>query len=435
MLFLKNRILRYITLIFFSVVFNFCQKKNNYSNDTNIIYKEAVNAFQKKQYKLALEGFLEIDKQLPNRPEILEYIARGYALSNDVKNSLIYIKKLIPINADTSFVSDIDFESIKESEDFLDIITKIIRLQRPVNKSHKFLTLYERDLHIESVAYDSLTKTFYFGSIHKRKIISFRDTSLKTFSKPSDDLWAVFGLKADSKRRALWVCTNPIQEMDNYNPGNRRYTAAVFKYDLDKGTLIRKYFLDKDSLHHLFGDLTVLSNGDVYITDSYYPAIYSITQSKNKLTMFVKNQEFSSLQGICASEDNKFLFISDYNSGIYKIELENIFNYKKVVDHPEISTIGTDGLYFYKNNLIAIQNGTNPIRVVKYRLSKQSDSIFSYDFIENVNPFLNEPTLGTIINNKLFYIANSQWNSYDKGGKIFTNNKLKDIYIMEAPID
>lgn len=60
----------------------------------------------------------------------------------------------------------------------------------------------------------------------------------------------------------------------------------------------------------------------------------------------------------------------------------------------EYSLKGTDGLYFYKNGLLAIQNGVSPMQVVYLSLDKKLPKITQRKVLENNNPALNEPTLG-----------------------------------------
>ena len=62
------------------------------------------------------------------------------------------------------------------------------------------------------------------------------------------------------------------------------------------------------------------------------------------------------------------------------------------------------------------------------------DSITSYKILENANPNFNEPTLGVIVKNNLYYIANSQWDSYNKDGSIFPMDKLEKIVILKTKL-
>ena len=208
---------------------------------------------------------------------------------------------------------------------------------------------------------------------------------------------------------------------------------AVFKYDLDSKKLLKKYYAPKDSNRHYFGDLAINKNGDVYISDSYSPSIYLIKNNSNKLELFYENNDLGSLQGLDFSDDGEELFFADYSSGIYKLNI-NTKKLAYLIEPKDCTTKGIDGLYFYNNSLITIQNGVLPKRVTRYFLNDDLDSIISYNILENANPNFNEPTLGVIVKNNLYYIANSQWDSYNKDGSIFPIDKLAKIVILKTKL-
>lgn len=287
----------------------------------------------------------------------------------------------------------------------------------------------------ESIAYDSVKKKFYLSSVYRKKIVWIDDKgntgNFKT--EGEDGLWAVFGIKADPARRILWACTGAVEQMNGYNK-NEAGKAAVFKYNIDSKKLIKKYELKDSANEHLFGDLTLGSNGDVYVSDSRFNAVYKIPVGSESLEMFVEPNEFISLQGLVLSPDEKYLFLADYGLGLFKIDLET-----RKIEHiksiPDFTPLGTDGLYFYKNSLIATQNGINPQRVVRIYLNSSLEKIEKYSILESNNPCFDEITLGVIEGNDFYYIANSQWGSFDKQGKIFPLEKLKEPEILKTKLD
>lgn len=91
---------------------------------------------------------------------------------------------------------------------------------------------------------------------------------------------------------------------------------------------------------------------------------------------------------------------------------------------------GIDGLLFYENSLIAIQNGVTPNRVLRYELNKGLDKIMKQTVIDNAHPAFNEPTMGCLIENQFFYISNSLWGAYDEN--FFIKPELiEDVVILK----
>jgi hypothetical protein len=185
---------------------------------------------------------------------------------------------------------------------------------------------------------------------------------------------------------------------------------------------------------HWLGDLVINSRGDVFITDSQAPgAVYAIFQQKDELELFIPPGPFRSPQGIDFSDDEKHLFVADYSLGVLKFELATK-QHIKLAAPENIAWIGIDGMYFHKGSLIAIQNGIRPHRVVRFLLSKNYDRIARAEIIEANNPFFNEPTLGALVQGTFYYVANSQWGSFNKDGTIFPLEKLQEPVIMSAKL-
>lgn len=91
---------------------------------------------------------------------------------------------------------------------------------------------------------------------------------------------------------------------------------------------------------------------------------------------------------------------------------------RRTAGGPAISDFGIDGLYRYKNELIAIQNGIQPHRVVTFELAPDGLSIVGSRLIASNLPEFDEPTLGTIVGEQLFFVANSHWNRFDQDNNL-----------------
>lgn len=292
-------------------------------------------------------------------------------------------------------------------------------------------TIREKDAHIESIAYDALTRTFYLGAIHKRKILQHKVTGqISDFRQTAQDsLYSVLGLQVDTKRRVLWACATALPQMTGYNAADKN-KAAVFKYALDKPRLLGRYTLPNDGKTHVLGEPLVASNGDVYVSDSGNPAIYRIRNGSNTLELFLQTA-LRSLQGIAFSADEQVLFIADYATGIHRYDLIS----RQLVPLQKADGLndrGTDGLYVYQNQLIAIQNGLSPSRVVRFTLNKTLTRLDAVVPLELNNPQFNEPTLGVVVGDRLYYVANSQWGSYTKENVMFPPEELADGLILKV---
>ena len=145
----------------------------------------------------------------------------------------------------------------------------------------------------------------------------------------------------------------------------------------------------------------------------------------------VEGQPFISPQGLDFTPDQKQLFVADYSKGVFLVDLKT----KKVTDiASDFTLLGIDGLYYFKGSLIAVQNGVNPNRVIKARLNKDLTRFDRFETIEANNPVFDEPTLGVVVKDSFYFVANSQWGTIDDNGKLAPADKLKDPTILKVKL-
>lgn len=394
--------------------------------------RQAIAAYQKKDYAAYLDYLTQAERLRPNVPRLLYNLASANALNENFSESLSLLRRIARMGLDFHPEKDSDFEKLSNVSDFQTILKIFEKNREPRNQSFVPLTLPEKDLITESVAYDKKTKRFFIGSVRKGKIVAVEvNGRVKDFSAPTDNLWSVFGIKIDEKRRILWACTAAVPQLAGFSKPDEG-KSGIFKYDLDSGKLLKKYVLETTE-KHLLGDLVVSRTGDVFATDSIAPVIYRLDSKNNKLEAFLTDKSFVSLQGITFSPDEKSLFVADYSTGIFRIDLKTE-KVNAVTAGNQITVLGVDGLYYYKGKLIAIQNGINPQRVVEFELDSNTASIIGCKIIEANHPDFAEPTLGTIIGGDFYFIANSQLEAVNQKGEITDLEKLRSPIILRVPL-
>ena len=87
-----------------------------------------------------------------------------------------------------------------------------------------------------------------------------------------------------------------------------------------------------------------------------------------------------------------------------------------------------------KGSLIAIQNGINPHRVVRLSLNRNGDAVERFDVLEANNPLFDEPTLGVVVKDTFYYVANSQWGAIDNKGQLAPAEKLREPVILKMKL-
>lgn len=398
--------------------------------DVIYYYSAAFQAYEQKDFGAFLANMREVAKVRKKNPRVMYNLAVAYTLFNQPDSAIILLEKIAAAGLAYPTATDNDFRALKELPAFQEVIKKFEINREPVGSSSMAFRIEEKGLIHEGIAFDQYGENFYVSSVRERKIFQVLagEKSLR-FSKIDDGLWGVFGMKVDANRRILWVCTGTVPEMAGFNSNAKKQTG-LFKYDLEEEKITGKYLLE-DSGEHLFGDLALAANGDVYLSDSFSPSIYRLQNGADSLEIFIQDERWGSPQGITFSTDENYLFIADYLSNIYRIDL----NSREILElpHPENAIVsGIDGLYFHKGDLLAIQNGVLPHRIIRVHLTETLDEISNVSVLEANNPLFNEPTLGVPVGNIFYFVANSQWGStLDAEGKQLPDEKLQFARIMK----
>jgi hypothetical protein len=279
-------------------------------------------------------------------------------------------------------------------------------LKQEDKKAEILTTLEERDLIPEGTAYDPKTGLVFISSIYKRKIVAIRkDGTHYDFTKEAqDDLWSTLGMEVDTHRNLLWVISGKGKEglIPHIPVHDSVWEAKLYCYATPSGTLLKVYTVMPEITESFcFNDLTVLDNGDVYLTESIQNKIYVLEKDSRDIKFLIQPTGHTFLNGITHTPDGKRLFVSS-TEGIISIEIESVEH--KALPYPfTTQPRPIDGLAFYDNSLIGHQS----IRVTRFYLNEKSDSILRHEVIDSMG--LDGSTTGeTGIDGWYYYIGNSQ---------------------------
>ena len=396
--------------------------------------QQAAAAYKTKDYASAIDHLKKALELIPDHPTLFYNIAAISALQGKKNEAIASLSKVAEMGLALRPEKDPDFDSIKDSSGFNAILKRFEENRVPIVRSSTAFTIPEKGLITEGLAYDPVEETFFVSSVHKRKILSVSRTGeTKTFASEQDGLFSVLGMSVDARRRHLWVTSTAFPQMLNFKK-EEDGTSAVFKFDLRTKKLVKKYVLSNATKKHALGDLTIQSNGDVFTTDSLSPAVYMIRPQKDEIELFLEDAGFGSPQGLAFSSDERHLFMADYSTGLFDIDA----NTKKVTHLAPLAgatLLGIDGLYFFKGSLIGVQNGVTPQRVVRLSLSKDLGRVERLEVLEANNPVFLEPTLGVLVKDTFFFIANSQWPLVDDNGKLAAEDKLQDPVVLKIKLE
>lgn len=180
-------------------------------------------------------------------------------------------------------------------------------------------------------------------------------------------------------------------------------------------------------------DIAFFRDQVVYASDPIGGGIYKSDGMGDGIVPLVAPGTFRSPQGLAPSEDGKRLYVSDYRYGLAMIDTDTGAVTRLASDVPALLD-GIDGLWLHEGELVAVQNGMSPMRIVALALSESGNRITGLRVLERANPDWTEPLGGDIFEGALYYIGNGSWDLFEEGGTLREGAELHATHIRRLEL-
>jgi len=347
-------------------------------------------------------------------------LAKEYLKIGDRNAAVVELRKAVESGIDVDLERDHGFDGLRRMLAF-GVLLKQAKLNAvEVRKSVEAFRIPEKDLIPEGIAYDAVDRTFFVGSLNKRRIVRITpDGKAQDFvTSDQDGIGPVLGLKVDPVRRWLWACSGSESKPE---------ASYLFAFEIGAtGKLVKKVRLTTPG-NHLLNDLVVTSAGEVFATDSEGGTVVRLAPGGDALQPFASG--FVYPNGIAFSADERALFVADSGSGLTRLERST--GQKRPMPYPKgVSPFGIDGLVFRASTLLAVQNGAGLPRVVRYQLDAALTKITGLEILESRNPAFVTPTTAALAGSDLYILASSNLEALEKSG-LRPDAKLVDVVILK----
>lgn len=340
------------------------------------------------------------------------YVARGKALLGDQAGALAVLHSIAGRGVDLleHVIDDAAFDELRESAGFPALSTQVAALRQPVGEAVRAWRFGDPDSIPESVAIAADGRVL-LGSVRKREIL-VRDSNGDVTRWRDPAFWSVQGIHFSADGRSLWVATSAMAVTLDIDAAERG-RSALLELDGRSGELLGSYPMGGGG-EHVLGDFIFLDDVTLLASDSVGGGLYSLDVRTGQYTERVAPGRLRSPQGLARL--GNFVYVADYANGLYRFDPGND-ELARVADGPT-TPYGIDGLYVHRGALIAIQNGLSPHRVARYSLAADGLEITSQEILLANHPDFGEPTLGQVLGDRLYFVANSQWNRVSGEGQL-----------------
>lgn len=352
----------------------------------------------------------------PDHPPYLEALARLEAMNQRPLDAIATLDRLARMGVYLGVEADRNFAPLRDSPDFREVSRRLRANRDPLGRGQVYFELPAMTGIIEGIAYRRATGDFFFGDVRRRCVWLRRpDGSVRQFPPADARLLGVFGLAVDESRGSLWAATTAVAEMEGYRPADRN-RAALVEFALADGRVRHAVALPSDGAGHVLGDLAVAADGTVYATDSLAPVVWCLPPGSSQLQRWLESEEFASLQGIAVTPDGKALLVSDYGNGLFVIDRATRA-IRLLTCPPDTTLSGIDGLALVSDgSVVAVQNGTEPRRVVRLWIDPVMRSVARLDVLERGHHAMDDPTLGRLVDERFVFVGSSGWDRFASGG-------------------
>jgi hypothetical protein len=378
-----------------------------------------------KDAKARIEAFSKLHADFPENARVLRNLSWAEQRGGNLASAENSLKQYAAMGMTLEAGGPI-YASMLASG-LLDKVPEIARNRSVITHGTQVCDVPDPDLLVEDIAFDPLSGRYLLTSVRKRKIVSCDSTGKCrdiVSSSSANELDGMLAIHVDAQRKWLWATTVAMPMEEAFRP-ERKGESALLKFDLTSFRLLKRYELN-DGREHAFGDMTVASNGDAYVSDGAAGDVYVVKHDRNELEPVVSPGVFVSPQTPTLNKSQSLLYVPDYALGIAVIELST----KKVEwikAAAPVALEGIDGLYWTEAGLIATQNGTLPERVVRFHL-REPDVTDSFTVIEANWPGLGDPTHGVGVGGFFYFIVNSGWDRVGEDGKSFRSGSPAQIW-------
>jgi hypothetical protein len=266
----------------------------------------------------------------------------------------------------------------------------------------------------EDIAYDAQRSTFLVSSVHHGGVFAKRlpgeRPAIVKFT--ADSSWGIFALGVDSARGVLWATTAALPMTAHYSESDSG-RSALLKFELSTGKLRGRYTAP-DTGAHALGDLTIGANGAVYVSDGLGSGVYVLESGSDALRTLVPRGVLVSPQTPALSSDGATLFVPDYAIGIAAVSVAS-GKVAWMTHSDSLALTGIDGMYRVGRDLIAVQNGAEPNRILRLTLDQSMRRVVGTSALVR-GPNATELTHAIMEHGWLYYIRKSGWDRVSDDG-------------------
>ncbi len=364
---------------------------------------------------------MKLHELRPYEPRYLENIVAACALVGRKRTAYHYLLQMQQQGLANDLSKNPDTESLRNTEVWEYLNGLMIDAGAPNGKGDVIFTLPAEQSSPVAISWDESRGLFLVGIESSGAVVALSgDGSGQVLIEANDEngLWAIRGLFADNENNRLWVSSAAVPAFSAYKDVDKG-RGALFEFDLKTLELKGRFDLPLDGQIHELGPIAVSGDGDIYVAGLAQPIVFRKTAKGQHLEPFMGINDFIGIRDLAVSPDGK-LYIADSAMGILVVDvLEQTSVMLAVPDNLNLGAIS--GLFYSKGNLVMIQNGFQPQRIIRLELGANGSVVTESTPLAIALAEFDRPAFGTIKGEDVYYFANP--------------GKNQPVKVMKTPLE
>lgn len=356
-----------------------------------------------------LQTTILLRRQQPYEPEHFVNMVRAYAMMDRPTSAYHYMLQMQQQGLSYDFDQVEETSQMRDTEVYTYVNDLLKRADEPAGDAERAFALDPDHAYPSAIAWDETRERFLVGTAGDGRLLAVSDNGkARTLLKGGtvDGLWAIMDIEIDAERDRLWLSSAAIPQFKGYDE-TLAGQGALLEFELDSLDLLGRYPLEGEDGSVAPGSIALDPNGDVYIADRAAPVVYRKQADSDRVAPFVADPSLTAFRDMAISDDGARLYLADSAKGVLVIDPEN--ETAAMLEGPDTLNLGgIEGLFQIGGELVMIQSGIDPERVMALLLDPSGGTV------QDVRPMaiglelFDGPSLGTVREDAVFYFANAR---------------------------
>ena len=409
----------------------------------------------KKDWPALREVLIEIGNEMPGlTPTFALRMASVETRLGHIPAALQWMDRYVAMGLTYDLASDDDLKPLLAEPGWKIIAAQMERNAAPIMHAEHVCNLPIADLMPEDLTFDKLSQAFIVSSIQHHSLYRVSLPKGKTPDcavqelplEPEAKRWPMMAVSFDPARKLVWMTSAAIAGFTGITKEDAGKSALLAIDPRSGKTVVR--LEAENTAPVILGDMSVSANGTVYVTDSLGGGVYRVQGMPEKAGADSPALNFADLKkatlekiadGLYSPQtpvlaaDGRRLFVPEYSLGVAVIDLGS-GKVTELTHLDNVAVTGLDGMHLVGDSLIGIQNGTEPARIIRFRLNHSQTAIESAEVIEQSTSRLGEPTHAIAVDGWFYVTANVGWDKVDDHGNLKPGATITPPVLLRFPI-